>query len=144
MGLGIKNQFQFQNRILNVRNRILVVKLKFRFRLCISVCASFYLGGEKGLFKMHLSLNLSRIRFMDFCPIATRGRPSIILTLTPHRLLHVTLDYISHVPLHWLDSPAVNHTHTLYYTHSDPPQTAEYSVTEWTEEACGSICKAIY
>ncbi len=33
LGLGIENRFRFQNRILKVRNRILVVKLKFRFRL---------------------------------------------------------------------------------------------------------------
>ncbi len=51
---------------------------------------------------------LSQIRSVAF-------RPSIILTLTPHRLLHVTLDYISHVPLHWLDLPAVNHTHTILH-----------------------------
>ncbi len=34
VGLGIENRFRFQNRILKVRNRILV-KLKFRFRLSI-------------------------------------------------------------------------------------------------------------
>ncbi len=28
VGLGIENRFRFQNRILKVRNRILVVKLK--------------------------------------------------------------------------------------------------------------------
>ncbi len=33
LGLGIENRFRFQNRILKVRNRILVVKLKFRFLL---------------------------------------------------------------------------------------------------------------
>ncbi len=35
LGLGIENRFRFQNRILKVRNRILVVKLKFRFHLSI-------------------------------------------------------------------------------------------------------------
>ncbi len=35
VGLGIENRFRFQNRILKVRNRILVVKLKFQFRLSI-------------------------------------------------------------------------------------------------------------
>ncbi len=35
IGLGIENRFRFQNRILKVRNRILVVKLKFRLRLSI-------------------------------------------------------------------------------------------------------------
>ncbi len=35
--------------------------------------------------------------FVVFCPTATRGRLSIILTLTPH----ITLDCISHHPLHW-------------------------------------------
>ncbi len=58
---------------------------------------------------------MSWIRSMAFCPIATRGRSSTIMTLTPYRLLHITLDYISHVPLHWLDSPAVNHTHTILH-----------------------------
>ncbi len=41
-------------------------------------------------------LSLSRIRSVAFRPIATRGRLSIILTLTPHS----TLDCISHHPLH--------------------------------------------
>ncbi len=36
------------------------------------------------------------------------------------------LDYIFHAPLHWLDSPAANHTLTLYNNHSDPSQIAEY------------------
>ncbi len=35
LGLGIKNRFRFQNWIPKVRNRILVVKLKSRFRLSI-------------------------------------------------------------------------------------------------------------
>ncbi len=43
---------------------------------------------------------LSRILSMDFCPLDTRGCPSIILTFTLHRLLHVTLHYISHAPFH--------------------------------------------
>ncbi len=48
VGLGIENQFQFQNRILMVRNRIHVVKFQFQFHLSIPVCASFFfLGGVK-------------------------------------------------------------------------------------------------
>ncbi len=39
LGLGIENRFWFQNRILKVRNRILVVKLKFRF--CLSIPMRF-------------------------------------------------------------------------------------------------------
>ncbi len=31
--LGIENQFQFQNRIVKVRNRILVVKFQFRLSI---------------------------------------------------------------------------------------------------------------
>ncbi len=45
---------------------------------------------------------MSRIRFMVFRPTATRGRLSIILTLTPHSLLHVAPDYGSYHPLHLL------------------------------------------
>ncbi len=41
-----------------------------------------------------------RIRSVAFRLIATRGRPSIILTLTLHRLFHINLDYISHVSFH--------------------------------------------
>ncbi len=40
LGLGIENRFRFQNRILKVRNRILVVKLKFRF--CLSIPMHFF------------------------------------------------------------------------------------------------------
>ncbi len=42
---------------------------------------------------------MSQIWSISFPSIATRGRPSIILTLTLHRLLYYTLDYISHHPL---------------------------------------------
>ncbi len=48
------------------------------------------------LFYFIMYLLLSRIRSVAFRPIATRGRLSIILTLTPHS----TLDCISHHPLH--------------------------------------------
>ncbi len=50
-----------------------------------------------------------------FCLLAIRGRLPITLTLTLHKLLHVTLDYISHAPLHWLQShlQAITHTSTL-------------------------------
>lgn len=44
---------------------------------------------------------LSQIRSMAFRPIATRGCSSIILTLTLHRLIYYTLDYICHHPLHY-------------------------------------------
>ncbi len=43
LGLGIENQFQFQNRILKVRNRIRAVKLKFRFRLSIPMRFFFFI-----------------------------------------------------------------------------------------------------
>ncbi len=47
-----------------------------------------------------LIITVSRIWFVAFRKTATRGRLSIILTLTPHRLLHITPDYSSHHPLH--------------------------------------------
>ncbi len=43
---------------------------------------------------------MSRIRFMGFCPLAVRGRPSIILSLAPHRLLlHTGLHFPSPIAL---------------------------------------------
>ncbi len=47
--------------------------------------------------------------FIAFRLLATRGLPPIILTT---QTLHVTPDYISHVPFHWLRfSPSANYTH---------------------------------
>ncbi len=61
---------------------------------------------------------LSRIRFVVFRPTATRGRLSIILTLTPHRLLHVTQDYSSHHPLHCLHTHSWMHWFTFTFAFS--------------------------
>ncbi len=47
VGLGIENQFRFQSRILKVRNRILVVKLKFRFRLSIPMRFFFFICEDR-------------------------------------------------------------------------------------------------
>lgn len=41
LGLGIDNRFQFRNWILKVRNLKLVLKLKFRFRLCVPILMWF-------------------------------------------------------------------------------------------------------
>ncbi len=46
-----QSENQFQNWILKVRNRILVVKLKFQFHLSIPVCASFIFRWKKGAVK---------------------------------------------------------------------------------------------
>ncbi len=43
---------------------------------------------------------MSRILSMHFCSLATRGHPLTTLTLALHKLLHITLDCISHHPLH--------------------------------------------
>ncbi len=59
---------------------------------------------------------------MDYHSIATRGRPSIILTLKLHKLFHVTLDCIAHHPLHWLHTAVSNHTHTHTHTILHPPR----------------------
>ncbi len=49
--------------------------------------------------------------FIAFRLLDTRGLPPIILTT---QTLHVTPDYISHVPFHWLRfSPSANYTHTI-------------------------------
>lgn len=56
VGLGI--EIQFQNQLLKARNQTLV-KLQFDFHISILVCTSFFLGGEKRLLKIHLSLNYS-------------------------------------------------------------------------------------
>jgi len=58
-----------------------------------------------------------------FRPLATRGRFCIILTLTLHRLSLRTTFPISHFTNHTL---TWNQSHTLYNTHSDPDQFAEY------------------
>ncbi len=77
---------------------------------------------------------MSRIRFVAFGPTATRSRLSFILTLPPHRLLHVTLDCISQHLLHWLHRALTNHTltwklYTHYNTLSEPVQITEYCST---------------
>ncbi len=46
-------------------------------------------------------LVLSRIRSMNFRSLTNRGHLLSTWTLTLHKLLHYTLDYISHHPLHW-------------------------------------------
>ncbi len=50
LGLGIENRFQ--NRILQVRNRILVVKFNFRFRLSIPMRFFFSLSVMTGASQM--------------------------------------------------------------------------------------------
>ncbi len=50
----------------------------------------------------------------------TRGRPPIIFTLTLHGLLHVTPDYISHVPFHWLRLQLQPITHTIKISLKQP------------------------
>ncbi len=50
---------------------------------------------------------------MAFRLLTTSGRLLIILTLTLHKLLHVTPDYISHVPCHWLQTHLQPITHTI-------------------------------
>ncbi len=61
LGLGIENQFQFQNQILKVRNRIHVVKLKFQFHLSIPVCASFIFMCRKGAVQSFLNHSFKRL-----------------------------------------------------------------------------------
>ncbi len=55
---------------------------------------------------------LSWILSVVFRLLAGIGYLPITLTLTLHKLLHVTLDYISHAPLHWLQSHLQAITHT--------------------------------
>ncbi len=69
---------------------------------CVSVL--FSVGVER---IQSFSLCMSWIQSVAFRPIATRGCP---LTLTLHKLLHITLDYISHHSLHW------SHTGVTYQT----------------------------
>ncbi len=66
--------------------------------------------------KQGTKMHVSRIRSVAFCLIATRGRSPIILTFTLHRLLHVTLDCVSHHPLHWLHTAVTNLSHTHTHT----------------------------
>ncbi len=62
---------------------------------------------------------LSWILSVTFHPFATRCRLLIILTLTPHRLLHITLDYISHVPFALIThSCNQSHAHLKAITHT--------------------------
>ncbi len=91
--------------------------------------------------KQGTKMHVSRIRSVAFCLIATRGRYPIILTFTLHRLLHVTLDCVSHHPLHWLHTAVTNlsHTHTQYNTHSDPSQTAKYCLVCITASAIATL-----
>ncbi len=77
-------------------------------------------------------------------PIATRGiiycnnnislypiiYPSNILTLTPHRLLHITLDYISHLPLLITRSPETNYTHYITPTQIHTCQVLDLKIRE--------------
>ncbi len=69
------------------------------FRLCSTTlldCVMFWVSGSHSLGDGALSW----IRSMDFHSLATRVHSSITLTFTPHRLLHITLDYISQQPFH--------------------------------------------
>lgn len=74
---------------------------------------------------------LSWIWFMDLHLLTTRDHPSISLTFISHRLLHFTLDCLSHHPLPWVHTAVTNHMltwkvlHPLYNTRSDSAQIAE-------------------
>ncbi len=58
------------------------------YMLCLSLVSQFPLGPSL--------CHGSRIRFVIFRPLTIKGRSSIILTLTPHRELHIT--YGLHFP----------------------------------------------
>ncbi len=62
---------------------------------------------------------MSRILSMHFRSLATRGHPLTTLTLALHKLLHITLDCISHHPLHWRHTqliPLITLTPENYHT----------------------------
>ncbi len=62
-------------------------------------------------------MQVSRIRFMGFCPLAIRGCPSILLTLAPHRLLlHTGLHFPSPIALITQLSP-ITRSPERHYTH---------------------------
>ncbi len=69
---------------------------------------------------IYMALAVSWTLSMHFRLLTTRCRLLFTLTLTPHRLLHVTLDYSSHDPLHWLHTHSWRHwLHIHSWIHSD-------------------------
>ncbi len=70
------------------------------FRLRSTTLLDCVMFGASGSRSLGWGGALSWIRSMDFHLLATRGHSSITLTFTLHRLLHITLDYISQQPFH--------------------------------------------